>query len=58
MVKVLAGNKCEATSTQRMVDKDRGVKVGVSYSPKFQLQFRQQSFHDICLNIRTDCGEF
>lgn len=27
VVKVLAGNKCEATPTQRMVEKDRGVKV-------------------------------
>lgn len=27
VVKVLVGNKCEATPTQRMVEKDRGVKV-------------------------------
>lgn len=27
VVKVLAGNKCECSATQRMVDKDRGEKV-------------------------------
>lgn len=27
MVKVLAGNKCECSATQRMVDKERGEKV-------------------------------
>lgn len=27
MVKILAGNKCECTPTQRAVDKDRGEKV-------------------------------
>lgn len=30
MVKVLAGNKCEASPTQRVVDKERGMKVNAS----------------------------
>lgn len=30
VVKVLAGNKCEVTNQQRAVDKERGLKVGVS----------------------------
>lgn len=29
VVKVLAGNKCECTQAQRMVDKDRGVKASL-----------------------------
>lgn len=29
---MLAGNKCECTPTQRMVDKDRGDKVCILYS--------------------------
>lgn len=32
VVKVLAGNKCEAPATQRMVDKERGQKVNKIYT--------------------------
>lgn len=35
VVKVLAGNKCECSSTQRMVDKERGEKIAENFEMPF-----------------------
>ncbi|XP_055324895.1 ras-related protein Rab-8A [Sitodiplosis mosellana] len=42
VVKVLAGNKCEAPATQRAVDKERGMKIAENFDmPFFEVSCKQ-----------------
>ncbi|XP_055377564.1 ras-related protein Rab-8A [Condylostylus longicornis] len=42
VVKVLAGNKCECTASQRMVDKDKGEKIAETFDmPFFEVSCKQ-----------------
>lgn len=43
VVKVLAGNKCEAPPTQRVVDKERGMKVRKKHL-KYSIQLNFSTF--------------
>lgn len=58
VVKVLAGNKCEVTNQQRAVDKERGLKVGMSL---FQAGVLVQiyvsgAFVKTCIAVKVTAG--